>query len=176
MYFSVRSREIKIAFHRMSSPVLFMPQDWWHMGRIIISEKQIYLPALERPCSSYSGTCLAHRLSVNCQWRAEGKESCKGIRLELKQSHFVHFIWCVSFLGSLFLGALHANLAVIWVSVSYPLASWLRKCFFFLASFLRKNKILWGLICAIQTWQAAAAQWRDTLLTPVLWAMARSVS
>lgn len=39
IYLNVRSMGLKIAFYRMSSPVLFMPWEQWHMVRIIISVK-----------------------------------------------------------------------------------------------------------------------------------------
>lgn len=92
MYLDVRSIGIKIAFYRMSSPVLFMPRKQWHTVRIIISvETNLFTcrgTSLFILLMNSSRSYTIHGLAAVSQkgWFLKRK-----YWLELKYSHILHF-------------------------------------------------------------------------------------
>lgn len=92
IYLGVRNIGIKIPFYRMSSPVLFMPWEQWHMVRIIISVKTNLFT-----CRGASLFILLMNLSHSYAIYALSAVSQRGWFLkreywfELKYSHILHF-------------------------------------------------------------------------------------
>jgi hypothetical protein len=154
-YFNVRSMRTKIAFYKMSSPVLFMPQEQWHTVRIIISvETNLFTcrgASLFILLMNSSHSCAVYGLSAVSQreWFLK-----REYWFELKYSHILHFyLMCTSpgFLSFL-QGSFTLSQQLFYMSFSCPMPHDCKN-FFFLFSFLRETKIPGNLICIVQSFK-----------------------
>lgn len=116
MYLDVRSIGIKIAFYRMSSPVLFMPREKWHTVRIIISvETNLFTcrgTSLFILLMNSSHSYAIHGLSAVSQ---RGWFLKREYWFELKYSHILHFYLTmhISWASSFSSGILYTELTFI---------------------------------------------------------------
>lgn len=159
IYLDVRSIGIKIAFYRVSSPVLFMPWEQWHTVRIIISvETHLFTcrgTSLFILLMNSSHSYAIHGLSAVSQrgWFLE-----REYWFELKYSHILHSYWTCTSPGasSVSSGTLYSN---IYMSIYYSMTHDYVKTFLPVFLFKGKQNPRKYLYCWSHIDHSGTAQW-----------------